>query len=260
MDDVLKILGERLKILRKSKGLTQKEMADILDMTDRNYQRFEYGKINVSATTLYFLADFFQVTTDYLLGRGEAALPALSSPMEFIRLTDPTDPRFAPAFALYEISFPLHERRTRAAQEARLSHPEYRFTLLYEENRLQGILLYWEGPGFRYVEHFAIAPELRGGGVGARALAQLCAQGIPVLLEIDPPVDQISIRRQHFYERCGFVKNPFSHVHPPYRGQFQGHPLVVMSAPSALSQSDYDRFARYLFDPVMSDCRPPLEE
>ena len=42
-----------------------------MDMTDRNYQRFEYGKINVSATTLCFLADFFGVTTDYLLGRSE---------------------------------------------------------------------------------------------------------------------------------------------------------------------------------------------
>ena len=180
--------------------------------------------------------------------------------MDFIRLTDPAGPEFETAFALYEVSFPVYERRTRSAQAGRLSHPEYRFTLLREGDRFQGILLYWEGPGFRYVEHFAIAPELRGGGVGARALAELCGQGIPVILEIDPPVDEISVRRQHFYERCGFVKNPFSHVHPPYRGQFQGHPLVVMSAPSALSQSDYDRFARYLFDPVVSDCRPPLEE
>ncbi len=74
MDDILKKFGQRLKELRKSKGLTQKEMANLMDMTDRNYQRFEYGKINVSATTLCFLADFFGVTTDYLLGRSE--LPA----------------------------------------------------------------------------------------------------------------------------------------------------------------------------------------
>ena len=71
MDDILKKFGQRLKELRKSKGLTQKEMADLMDMTDRNYQRFEYGKINVPTTTLCFLADFFGVTTDYLLGRSE---------------------------------------------------------------------------------------------------------------------------------------------------------------------------------------------
>lgn len=33
--------------------------------------------------------------------------------MERIRLTDPADPRFGDAFALYEISFPVYERRTR---------------------------------------------------------------------------------------------------------------------------------------------------
>ena len=86
--------------------------------------------------------------------------------MEFVRLIDPAGPEFGTAFALYEVSFPLHEQRTRSAQAARLSHPEYRFTLLREGERFQGILLYWEGPGFRYVEHFAIAPELRSGGTG----------------------------------------------------------------------------------------------
>ena len=39
--------------------------------------------------------------------------------MDFIRLTDPAGPEFETAFALYEVSFPVHERRTRAAQTAR---------------------------------------------------------------------------------------------------------------------------------------------
>ena len=69
MEDVLTLFGQRLKELRKAKKLTQKELADLLKMTDRNYQRLEYGKINVSASVLVFLADFFHVTTDYLLGR-----------------------------------------------------------------------------------------------------------------------------------------------------------------------------------------------
>jgi transcriptional regulator with XRE-family HTH domain len=63
--------GKRLKTLRKEKGLKQTDMADIMGMTDRQYQRYEYGMINVPATTLNFFADFFGVTTDYLLGREE---------------------------------------------------------------------------------------------------------------------------------------------------------------------------------------------
>lgn len=63
--------GKRLKTLRKEKGLKQTDMADIMGMTDRQYQRYEYGMINVPATTLNFFADFFGATTDYLLGREE---------------------------------------------------------------------------------------------------------------------------------------------------------------------------------------------
>ena len=69
--DLLVGFGNRLKELRRKKGLTQQSMADVMGLTMRNYQRYEYGMINVPATTLNFFADFFGVTTDYLLGRGE---------------------------------------------------------------------------------------------------------------------------------------------------------------------------------------------
>lgn len=36
-----------------------------------------------------------------------------------------------------------------------------------EGERFLGILLFWEAEGFRYVEHFATCPQLRGRGVGA---------------------------------------------------------------------------------------------
>ena len=61
--------GNRLKKLRKEKGLTQQNMADMMGITMRNYQRYEYGDINVPATTLNFFADYFGVTADYLLVR-----------------------------------------------------------------------------------------------------------------------------------------------------------------------------------------------
>ena len=39
---------------------------------DRHYQKIEYGQVNVPATTLCALADYFGVSTDYLLGRSES--------------------------------------------------------------------------------------------------------------------------------------------------------------------------------------------
>ena len=69
MELILPSLAERLKPLRKGEGKTQKEMAELLQVTERHYQKIEYGHINISATMLLALADYFGVTTDYLLGR-----------------------------------------------------------------------------------------------------------------------------------------------------------------------------------------------
>lgn len=71
MKNGLEIFSDRLKKLRNEKGLKQSEMGDLLGCTERNYQRIEYGQINVPATTLMALADYFDVTTDYLLGRSD---------------------------------------------------------------------------------------------------------------------------------------------------------------------------------------------
>ena len=61
--------GERLRELRKREYLRQVDMTQLLNCTDRHYQRMEYGYINIPSLTLIALADYFHVTTDYLLGR-----------------------------------------------------------------------------------------------------------------------------------------------------------------------------------------------
>lgn len=137
-------------------------------------------------------------------------------------LTHPKDGRFAPAFALYEQSFPIHERRTKQAQQARLGCPGYHFDLLMEGEELQGILLWWEAGPFCYVEHFAIAPQLRGTGIGTRALEQLREEGRRVLLEIDPPVDEGLPPPSAFLREGGLLRQSLP-PHPPTlsRGLFR---------------------------------------
>ena len=63
------IFGERIKTLRKNRGLTQKQVAEGLKMTERNYQRYEADKIKPTYDGLNALADFFNVSVDYLMGR-----------------------------------------------------------------------------------------------------------------------------------------------------------------------------------------------
>lgn len=63
--------GERLKLLRKQKKLTQVQMSEVVGCTEQHYQKIEYGKINIPMRTLIFLADYFDVSIDYLVGRSD---------------------------------------------------------------------------------------------------------------------------------------------------------------------------------------------
>lgn len=173
--------------------------------------------------------------------------------MRFERLTDCHDPRYETARTLYRRSFPRHEQREAASQAAILAHPAYRFDLIYDGDEFVGLLLCWETDDFIYVEHFCIEPDKRGCRYGSRALELLGAEGKTVILEIDPPIDEISIRRRGFYERAHFRANPYPHVHPAYHADCKGHELVIMSAPAPINQARYDAFNDYLRAVVMKD-------
>jgi len=63
--------ANRLKELRKNKRLLQRQMADFLGITERHYRYCEAGKIDMPASKLIKLADFFEVSIDYLLLRSD---------------------------------------------------------------------------------------------------------------------------------------------------------------------------------------------
>ena len=58
-----------LKILRKKRNLTQKDVADAIGITFQTYSYYETGRTKPTPETLCKLADFFDVTVDELLGR-----------------------------------------------------------------------------------------------------------------------------------------------------------------------------------------------
>lgn len=58
----------RLKELRKEKGLTQQELADIMGVTRRGYQKWEKGESTMKSDKAQQLADYFDVSVGYLLG------------------------------------------------------------------------------------------------------------------------------------------------------------------------------------------------
>ena len=70
----LTAFAARLKALRRERKQTQKDMTALLGCTASNYQKMEYGQVNIPITTLMALADYFGVSTDYLLGRSGGSL------------------------------------------------------------------------------------------------------------------------------------------------------------------------------------------
>lgn len=65
----MKIFGKRLREVRKSKKITQQELADRLGIKRNTYSDWENGKTEPTFEILVKLADLFDVSLDWLFGR-----------------------------------------------------------------------------------------------------------------------------------------------------------------------------------------------
>jgi len=66
---------ENLRRIRVSKGLSQRETAKQLQISQQRYNQYETGKRQPDNNTLSMIADFFDCSTDYLLGNGTKTKP-----------------------------------------------------------------------------------------------------------------------------------------------------------------------------------------
>lgn len=64
--------GDRLKHLRESRGLTQEQLGMLFSVKKAAISKYESGSTSPDLVTVSKLADYFSVTTDYLLGRAAA--------------------------------------------------------------------------------------------------------------------------------------------------------------------------------------------
>lgn len=172
--------------------------------------------------------------------------------LHFIPFRSTADKGWDEAWEIYRSSFPRNEQWSAESYARAFDDPAFAADGVWLEGRLAGILFHWKGPGFRYVEHLAVSPALRGRNMGSQILATYCKDaGEQVILEIDPPEDEISIRRLHFYQRLGFVENPYEYIHPSFQRPFMPHRLVLMSYPQPIAYDEARRFADFVRETVL---------
>lgn len=135
-------------------------------------------------------------------------------------------------------NFPEEERRDYKDAYSLLENPAYSLFHILSDGRLVGFISAWQLDKICFIEHFVIYESYRSHGFGAMALSLFKQKFDCIVLEAEPPVSDIQKRRIGFYERCGFVANSVSYLQPSYRADGHGVPLVLMSYPEPLSDTE----------------------
>lgn len=152
--------------------------------------------------------------------------------MTILRKIDTRHPAYDRVEQLFLSAFPEDERRELSQQRENINN-EPRFELLLAESESQGVgfITLWQFATFIYVEHFAIFPEARNGGLGSKIISEVVSQeGKPVVLEVEMPADDFARRRIEFYKRNGFSVLGYPYVQPAYRTGGNELPMLLMSS------------------------------
>jgi transcriptional regulator with XRE-family HTH domain len=66
----------RIRDLREDRDLSQAEIAKVIKTTQQQYSKIELGKADISGEKLILLANFYRVSTDYILGIADDPTPS----------------------------------------------------------------------------------------------------------------------------------------------------------------------------------------
>jgi GNAT superfamily N-acetyltransferase len=174
--------------------------------------------------------------------------------MEYLRINPTDTASWNSVWKLYEESFPEAERR-KMDDHLRACGDDRFFPLsAWEGGALIGLMFFWEWNSYRYLEHLAISPRLQGQGYGSEILRYLRDSEHTIILEIDPLVNELSVRRLQFYERAGFTLTPYRFVHLPYRLEVAPQELLILSYPDMITKEQHNDFLRFVNEEVIRYC------
>lgn len=164
-----------------------------------------------------------------------------------IRKTD-----FDAVFKIMEESFPADEHRPYEEQKALLENPLYKiYTFSGEGEEILAFLCVWMFETITYIEHFAVNPSCRNGGIGGKILQEWMHESKKMLcLEVELPTDELTKRRIGFYQRNGFVLNEYPYMQPAISEGRNPIPLLIMTTGRSVSEEEYLSIKRLLYTEV----------
>jgi len=170
----------------------------------------------------------------------------------FHKINSISDPYFQSLFNLYSQAFPPSECRTREGITLEINTTN-RFSAhaLLKDKEFVGLLNYWNFDQFLYIEHRAISESLRGQRIGKEALTQLIEQTKqPIILEVEMPLNTMTIRRIRFYENSNFSTTSHFYLQPPYRVDGLTIPMQIMSNNALFANKNFELIRDTLYKEV----------
>ncbi len=155
---------------------------------------------------------------------------------------------FDKVFSIMEQSFPSDELRPYSEQKALLNDDKYKILIYETDGIIVAFIAVWEFEDILFIEHFAVDPAGRSGGIGTAILGELSAlTSKTICLEVEPPYEDISIRRIGFYKRNGFYLNDYPYMQPPISKGKNPIPLKIMSYGKQLDKQQFDIIKNILY-------------
>lgn len=149
--------------------------------------------------------------------------------------------------AFYQVilnNFPTKEIKEYEYMKDTFSAGAYQVLTLKEDDKIKGILSYYDGGEFVFVDYFAIDGNQKGQGLGSKMLKHfLQIANKSVFLEVEHPEDEQSRRRIAFYQRNGLILNDqHDYFVPPVRSLKHRLYFHLMSYPQPISSEQFEQY------------------
>lgn len=175
--------------------------------------------------------------------------------MDMLKVLPSDSKLWEQVWRLYTESFPEWERRKISSHRRAVEDADFHTYIAVDNGNMLALLFYWESGDMIFIEHVAVNPQMRGKNVGSELLRQFMDNNPDktIILEIDPPEDEVSQRRLVFYDRLGFKRNSgdFDYTHPSYVRGGKVHRLELLSYPGPISVQKFGEFKKYMSEKVL---------